>query len=312
VRRDRCADKRAFLIADNDRALLRGASVFQQELSGAFLPKLTKDDLRALRAAGANLVQLSVPGTFTANARAHLDRIVDWATEAGLYVIVAFRTAPGRGEGDLTDRGDKTRTLFTDPREQREFARMWRELALDYRKRPNVVGYDLLVEPHDVEVERWRTIAQLATDAIRGVDPDTAIVIEPPNWAHASALANFAPLVGEHLAYGVHQYEPYSYTHGSQATWSAAELDAPYRAIDAFIERTGAAVIVSEWGASVARPGVDAFFRHQLTHLRRLDHSVWLWEVEDESGYRAFDVRSSPSVLRTLTDAWRADPPLCP
>jgi hypothetical protein len=43
-----------------------------------------------------------------------------------------------------------------------------------------------------------------------------------------------------------------------------------------------------------------------------LDHVVWLWEVADDSGYRAFDVRSSPAVLRTLSDAWRAGAPLCP
>jgi len=292
-------------------ARLCGANIFQQELGGEFLPRLREADLRALRAAGANLVQLSVPGTFQANARAHLDRVVGWATSAGLRVIVALRTAPGRGEGDLTERGEKTRTLYESADQQREFARMWFELARDYRHRPNVVGYDLLVEPHDVDEGAWRKTAQLAVEAIRSVDANTAIVVEAPNWASASALADQTPLVGERLVYGVHQYEPYAYTHRSQTTCSVDELDAPYRAIDAFVARTGAPVIVNEWGAAIARPGVETFFREQLKRLdaRRLDHAVWLWEVADESGYRAFDVRSSAEVVNVLREAWKTCTP---
>lgn len=272
-----------------------------------FVPTLAFDDLRALRAAGANLVQLSVPAPTREGNRVHLDRLVDWATEAGLYVIVAFRTAEGRSEGDLSV-GEKVRTLFESPAQQHAFSRMWRELALDYRKRPNVIGYDLLVEPHDVEIATWTKIAQVAIDAIRSVDPDTAIIVEAPQWANAASLETLTPLVGEHLAYGVHQYEPYRYTHEAQPTWSAEELAAPFRVIDAFVKRTGAVVIVNEWGARIDRPNVDAFFREQLGQLRArdLDHAVWLWEVADPSGYRAFDVRSSPALARVLREGWSA------
>jgi hypothetical protein len=303
-----CGPARPAATPPQPRARLCGANIFQQDLGGEFLPRVIEDDLRALRAAGANLVQLSVPGTFEPRAREHLDRLVQWATSAELKVVVAFRTAPGRGEGDLTERGDKTRTLYTNAAHREAFARTWRQLALDYAKRTNIAGYDLLVEPHDVHVDAWRATAQLAVDAIRSVDTRTPIIVEAPNWAHASALVSFTPLVGEGLVYGVHQYEPYGYTHEKAPSFTDAELDAPYAAIDAFVVRTGAKVIVNEWGAEVSRPNVDAFFRAQLQRLdaRRLDHAVWLWEVSDPSGYRAFDVRSSPVVLKTLREAWRS------
>jgi hypothetical protein len=302
--------KHAFLNGRADRVRLYGANIFQQYAGERFTPTITERDFAELRANGANLVVLSVPGTFRGREpwpamRAHLDSLVDRATAADLFVLVAFRTAPGRSEGDLTV-GEKTNTLYSDPEDQRAFARMWRELALDYRKRPRVVGYDLLVEPHDVETARWRAVAQLAVDSIRSVDTDTAIVIEAPPWANASSLAGLEPLVGEHLVYGVHQYEPYAYTHENEALWSPTQLEAPFAAIDAFRKRTGATVIVNEWGARMNRPALEAFFRAELgqLHARDLDHAVWLWEVADESGYRAFDVRSSPAVLRVLRDAW--------
>lgn len=294
---------------------LRGANIFQEHLEGrGFHPKLVERDLIALRAAGANLVVLSVPGTFAGREpapamRAHLDELVNWSTRAGLYAIVALRTAPGRSEGDLTV-GERVRTLYTDQLDQRAFVRMWRELALDYRSRPNVIGYDLLVEPHDIATERWRAIAQLAVDGIRSVDADTAIIVEAPPWANASSLATLEPLIGEHLVYGVHQYEPYRYTHENVGSWSVADLESPFAAIDAFRKRTGAPVVVSEWGARVDRPSVEAFVRDELALLRArdLDHAVWLWEVADESGYRAFDVRGSLGIMGALRDAWMTAP----
>lgn len=235
--------------------------------------------------------------------RAHLDKLVTWAADEGLFVIVSLRTAPGRGEGDLTKHVETDRSLFTDEDDQRAFSEMWRALASDYRNRRNVVGYDLLVEPHDAP--SWPAIAQRAIDAIRSVDATTAIVVETNDWSAARALETFPALRGEHLIYAVHQYEPYAFTHESATTWSTADLALPLAAIDNF-RRDGKAIIVNELGVAIEKPGSAQFLEAQLGQLesRGLDHAVWLWEVSDPSGYRAFDVRSSPTVMTTLRNVW--------
>lgn len=268
------------------------------------MPTLAEMDLAALRAAGANLVDLSVPGTWRAGKpwpemRAHLAKLIHWAERAGLFVIVSFRTGPGRSEGDLTPDGPIDRSVFNDKYAQDAYASMWREVATEYRGNRNVVGYDLLVEPHDTAT--WPLLAQKLVDTIRAVDSETAVIVGAPEWSHASALTSFAPLQGAHLAYAVHQYEPYAYTHEKAATWTEAELAAAFAPIDAF----AGVVVVNEFGAANAK-SPEPFLRAELEHLERrgLDHAVWLWEVEDPSGYRAFDVRSAKDVLPTLKDVW--------
>jgi hypothetical protein len=297
---DNCPPKTAFLPG----VRLRGANVFQDDRQ---MPRLVRDDLRALRAAGANVVSFSVPGPWHVRGRrpwpemrAHLDKLVGWAADEGLFAIVSLRTGPGRGEGDLTKHVETDRTLFTNEDDQRAFIEMWRSLANDYRLRRNVVGYDLLVEPHDAPT--WPAIAQRTVDAIRTVDPSTAIVIETDAWSAARALATFPPLRGDRLVYAVHQYEPYAFTHEAAASWSPAELAAPFAAIDAFHRP----VFVNELGVLIAKTGSAAFLEAELAQLesRGLDHAVWLWEVADESGYRAFDVRSSPAMVATLRANW--------
>jgi hypothetical protein len=65
-------------------------------------------------------------------------------------------------------------------------------------------------------------------------------------------------------------------------------------------------VVVDEWGAAVAQPGVATYFAAMLERLeaRGIDHAVWLWEVSDDAGYRKFDVRRSPAALDRLRAPW--------
>jgi hypothetical protein len=311
----RCPSKRAFFVAGPSRVALRGANVYQadrdQDDRGAdFGPRLAKGDLLALRAAGANYVSFSIPGTWHVLRRepwpemtAHLETMVRWAEEAGLFVVIAFRTGPGRGEGDIIGNGIKRRSVYADAGERAAYAAMWREVAAAYARRGVVVGYEILVEPHDVDMPTYRSFAQKIIGAIREVDAETAILVSPGDWSSAAALARFQPLEGEHLAYTVHQYEPFQYTHQAALGWTAAELDAPF----ARLQSVPFPVVVNEWGVDIGRKDAPAFVRDELPRLALHDHAVWLWEVADPEGYRRFDVRSSPEILAALKTAWRAN-----
>ncbi|MEZ5670083.1 MAG: hypothetical protein R3F55_22135 [Alphaproteobacteria bacterium] len=103
---------------------LRGANLYQRHVypeidgsefigPGPFGPPVTQADFDALAAAGANVVVLSHPGIFTEQppyrldpaAKANLDRLVAMAQAADLFVVIAFRTGPGRSEFAILSEG---------------------------------------------------------------------------------------------------------------------------------------------------------------------------------------------------------------
>ncbi|HHH10573.1 MAG TPA: hypothetical protein ENK23_00645, partial [Sorangium sp.] len=107
--------------------------------AAGFGPPLVQADLVALRQAGANMVVFSVPGTYHVLTtepwpamQAHLTKLVDWAQQADLYTVIAFRTGPGRGEGDITDDGLKDRSVYTNAAQQQAWVQMWRSTAMQF------------------------------------------------------------------------------------------------------------------------------------------------------------------------------------
>ncbi|MBM3122939.1 MAG: glycoside hydrolase family 5 protein, partial [Chloroflexi bacterium] len=154
---------------------LRGANLWQRIVvpevdgpdflgSGYIGPPVEPSDLEALAALGANVINLSHPGLFTERlpyvvdeqAQANLDRLIDMAAQADLFVVITFRTGPGRsdftfyrdGAGDWFDEDLLIETVWTEAEAQDAWAEMWRYTAERYRDNPVVVGYDLMCEPN--------------------------------------------------------------------------------------------------------------------------------------------------------------------
>ena len=303
--------------------VLRGANVYQQDerRSGngrPFGPVYVMGDFKALRAARANYVNFSVPGIFHVRGSpawpemvAHLDNLVSWAKAAGLFIVISVRTGPGRGEGDITDDPVKDRTVFTSARQQAAWVEMWKQIATRYGADEHIVGFDLMVEPHDVPRATWRKFAQQMVDGIRCVDPVTPILVSPAgDWGTASDLDGWTPLAGERIVYAVHQYEPRSFTHDTAQTYSPEDLEAAFRLMGDWLSKyPGQRLTVNEFGANKDKTLAGRFLADELARLERLgvNHAAWLWEVgntSDPSYAAEFDFKRSPAVMRVFADNW--------
>jgi len=241
-----------------DGTQLRGANTWQRvvvpELDGLeFLgdgyvgPPYTQADFDALRAAGANYVNLSHPGIFTERSPyvldeqvlSNLDEMIAMAERADLFVVITFRTGPGRsdftfyrdGAGDWFDPDLLIETVWSDPAAQQAWAEMWRFAAERYRDNPVVVGYDLMCEPNadDVvfgiyepsefypryagTVYDWNQFYPLIVAAIREVDPETPVLVNAAGWGGVRWLPYLEPVDDPRVVYTVHQYAPHDYTH---------------------------------------------------------------------------------------------------
>jgi hypothetical protein len=306
--------------------VLRGANVYQQDeslndIGGRFGPHLVREDLRALRSAGANYVNFSVPGIFHVKSNgpwpemaAHLETMVSWARAENLFVVISVRTGPGRGEGDITpdEGGLKDRSVFNDTLKQAAWAEMWKQIARRYGAEPHVVGFDLMVEPHDVPRAEWRAFAQRMVDSIRSVDSVTPILVSPAeDWGTVSDLVGWTPINGQRIVYTVHQYEPRRYTHGRARSYSHAALAELYRQMRTWLTHNpGQRLAVNEFGVKKHKPHADQFLVDQLRLLEQLgvNHAAWLWEVSDttDPSYAPqFDFKRVPAQMQAFRDNWR-------
>lgn len=299
---------------------LRGANMFQQDLSFAdnganFGPLLTQDDIRSLANSGANYVNLSVPGFYYVTnhstplwpqMRDHLDRLVDWAEQAGLFVVLSFRTGPGRGEGDITKYGVRERSLFSSVEKKRLFAAMCKEAAIRYGIRKHVVGLDLLVEPHDIDRSEWRSLAQYLIDEVRTVHPSLPIVVGLDNWSNAKAIDGWRPLRGNYVVYAVHQYEPYEYTSKDSTSYEPHDLETLFELLSTWKRQFVHPITVNEFGLKPEKNNAASFLEYQLDLIEALgaNHAAWLWEVQDGGGTREFDFKTVAAVKNVFVSNW--------
>lgn len=244
-----------------DGTQLRGANTWQRivvpELDGPeFLgdghvgPPYTQADFDRLAALGANYVNLSHPGLFTERppyvldeeVQANLDKMIAMAAQADLFVVITFRTGPGRsdftfyrdGAGDWFDQDLLIENVWSDQEAQDAWVEMWRYTAGRYRDNPVVVGYDLMCEPnsndvvfgvyepeefypqHAGSIYDWNQFYPHIVEGIRDVDRDTPILVNAMSWGAVRWLPYLKPLDDPRIVYTAHQYEPQAeYTHQS-------------------------------------------------------------------------------------------------
>lgn len=140
-----------------------------------------------------------------------LDSLLPVCREVGLHVLIDLHTPPG-GRNEA-----KECNLFKEKRFQDCFVEVWKKLATHYRGNKQVWGYDLVNEPVEgmlgEGVLDWHALATKTGRAIRAIDPDHAIIIEPGPWGSPAGLEFFEPIDVERVVYSVHMYQPHQFTH---------------------------------------------------------------------------------------------------
>jgi endoglucanase len=192
-----------------------------------------------------------------ANTKTRVNQIVQNAIDLGLYVIIDFHTS----------KGESQKQLAVD---------FFKEMATKWGKTPNVI-YEPFNEPLKID---WATVIkpyhQAVVDAIRAIDPDNIIILGTRNFSQEVDTAASDPVKGTNLMYALHFY---SCSH---------KLPLRNRADVAI--GLGAALFVSEWGATDADGGLAAH-----PNLCQDDAQEWIdWMDENGISWAAwkFDIGS--------------------
>jgi endoglucanase len=175
---------------------------------------ITQPDIHFIKQCGFNSIRVPLHYKFFETDDAEgftlLDRVIQWAREEKLYIILDLHAAPGGQTGKNIDDSDGYPWLFSDSSAQQHTVAIWQRLARHYRNDPTVLGYDLLNEPipNYPGLEHFNAALEpfykrLAT-AIREVDNHHILILGGAQWDNNFSV--FGAPFDKNAVYTFHRY----------------------------------------------------------------------------------------------------------
>lgn len=159
---------------------------------------------------GANIVRLPVhPAAWRERGQEEylklLDQGIEWAKEAGLYVIIDWHSIGNLRTGLFQDEMYDTSI--------RETYRFWYTISRRYKDEPAVALYEIFNEPTTYNGElgtltwgQWSDILLDIIDVVRANNPQAVPLVAGFNWAYDLTPVMNEPLPVENIAYVSHPY----------------------------------------------------------------------------------------------------------
>ncbi len=263
-----------------------------------------------------------------------LDAILPLCEKYGLFVVVDLHSPPG-GKPTVGGYFGSDSGLFNDRRVQDKFVEVWRRIATRCKDAKAIWGYDLANEPVEDEAEDgcddWQALAERAARAVRAIDPERAIIVEPSQWGSPEGLTDMVPIGVSNVVYSVHMYLPHAFTHqgvfgsgpayrypgvieGKQ--WDKAQLEKALQPAIAFQNRYHVHIYIGEFSAirwapdnSAARylsDVIDIFEEHGWDWSYHAFREWSGWSVEHGSDRQDTRPADSPTARQRLLRDWFA------
>ena len=175
---------------------------------------ITEDDLRFIARTGINSIRIPLHYKFFLSNQGEgfrlLDRVVGWATNYRLYVILDLHCAPGGQTGSNIDDSWGYPWLYESQTDQELTIEIWERIASHYRNNATIIGYDLLNEPipHFPELRQYNSqlepLYKRITAGIRTVDQNHVVILGGAQWD--SNFEVFGRPFDTNLVYTFHKY----------------------------------------------------------------------------------------------------------
>ena len=256
----------------------------------------TEQDIEDLKNYGANLIRLQMNGFATkrplrkgekaktladwnqwlAKNLDHAEEVLGWLEKRDMMMVLDMHNPPLKGYGKDGD-------VFYVREYAARFIEAWREIAVRFKGRKGIYGYDLMNEPLQIrqalpDCDYWN-IQRRAAEAIRTVDPDATIIFAANEWSAPWAFTYLAALEMDNVIYHLHMYVPGGYTHqGANGAarpsaerllsypnkgkgWDKAYLRRMLEPVVKFQKRHNAKIFVGEFSACIYAPGAGQYLR---------------------------------------------------
>ncbi len=262
-----------------------------------------------------------------------LDTMLPILRKYGIYAVIAMFGAPGGGTG-----WDGS-PLFANSACQQKLVEVWKKLAKHYKGVDGIFGYDLVNEPIDItgldnvgwdtvpgDVYNWWELADQTARAIRQIDPETLIFMEPSSGGVPYAFHNLKPLNVTNVVYSLHMYMPYQFTHQfvfacfdkklrypgfewAGQVWDRNRIRAELQHVVRFHGKWDARIYVGEFSAVRWAPGAydyikdvtDVFEEHgwDWTYHAFREHPCWSVEYDENKDQLTPKITERQKLLRS-------------
>lgn len=187
---------------------------FFQTLDQAFI---ADEDIAFLSRTGFNVVRLPfnyrhfesdlVPGEWIESGFEQLDRVVKLCRKHRIWVILDLHAGVGAQARDQNAGSAYGETYFWKYRNfmDRTVA-LWTEIARRYKGDAIIAGYNLLGEPVTSNVPLLNEFYSRTIQAIRSVDPEHLIFLDPNLWARDIASLHEQLFVDKQIVVPIHPY----------------------------------------------------------------------------------------------------------
>jgi endoglucanase len=177
---------------------------------------VTDADIAHIKSKGLNSVRIAVnhhlffdhPSLDQTTAIRHIDRVLGYCENHGLWAIIDLHTSPGGQNPDWhSDNATGDYGFWKNAQYQDEIICLWGKIAAYYQHSKVVAGYDLINEPCYFEKEFDKTLINFslrATQAIRSVDKNHIIFYEGNTYSRDFTM--FTQNLDENCAYTFHFY----------------------------------------------------------------------------------------------------------
>jgi endoglucanase len=263
-----------------------------------------------------------------------LDAALPLCEKYGLLVVVDLHSPPG-GKATTSGYIGSDGGLFNHLQTQQKFIEVWRRIALRYKNAKAIWGYDLANEPVEEESDEacddWQALAERTARAIRSIDPERALIVEPAPWGGPEGLDELVPIPVSNVVYSVHMYLPHAFTHQGVhrpgpayrypgliegKLWDKAQLELALQPAIRFQQRYGVHLYIGEFSAirwapenSAARylsDLIDIFEAHGWDWSYHAFREWSGWSVEHGADKQNLQPAASPTDRQQLLRGWFA------
>lgn len=129
-----------------------------------------------------------------------LDNVIKWSADLSMYIILDFHNNTAAGS-------------YTPVDVEKILNPVWTQIASRYKDASEYVIYELMNEPHDIEVSVWNEIIARLFKLVRSIDPNHYIVAGGADWNSFKAMKTLPDFKDDKVIYNFHFYDPHTFTH---------------------------------------------------------------------------------------------------
>lgn len=261
---------------------------------------------------------------------AQMDKGLIWADAMGTRIVVDLHSPPG---GLKSSGGYKAAigNIWTDTNAQYKFIQVWKKIARRYKGDNRIWGYDLINEPVDDNTSEncmdWQELSLATVKAIRKIDSQRTLIIEPPQWGSAQGFVGFQPIPVSNIVYSFHFYTPIEFTHQgvfgpsepvsypgkiAGVDWNKAQIQTAMAPAIEFAKRYRVHMYVGEFSAIRWAPGAEKYLSDVIDTIEAHGwdwtyhaYREWDgWSVEHSTNKNDHTMATTPTARKQLLLKW--------